>query len=273
MPPHLNHPTSTTSIKENLLRNFTLTQIKFRMKFATLVAIFASSVLAKNVVNFDDLVDVSKKGLNEKRDPKNIVPLDVDSPMVHDTGSVDTQKQKLNFHDARHFGNGKRSVPQRPILPVPLLQSVLPQVSEVSIFSRYLRDDDALLLHLGNPEGFTLILAPSDNAITSFSTQVGLKPWEFPEPVKNDATDDAVIGRNIDSFVKAHMSLGDPSIKADNTLSGVLLNDKPFKIVKLVDDTYTLEVDSKKIAVSSVHLAGNGIVFVVENVLADGQRN
>lgn len=243
------------------------------MKFVTFLAIFATCAVAKNVVDFDDLVERSQKDSNVKRDAKNVAHIDIDNNMLHDTSSGNTQGQIYNFVDTRHGGNGKRSVSQRPIQPVPLLQSILPQVSQVSIFSRYLRDDDALLLNLGNPEGFTLILAPSDNAISSFSTEVGLKPWEFPEPIMDDATDDAVIGRNIDSFVKAHMSIDDPKIKADNTLSGVLLNGKPFKIVKLVDDAYTLEFGNKKIAISSVHLAGNGIVFVIERVLAEGKKN
>lgn len=243
------------------------------MKFATLTATLFSCVAAKNVVQLDILGDESQTNLHEKRSPKNIVDLKIDSEMFHDSSSENAKREISNIEELHLWANGARSVPQRPILPVPLLQSVLPQVSQVSIFSRYLRDDDALLLHLGNPEGFTLILAPSDNAITSFSTAIGLKPWEFPEPIKDDATDDAVIGRNIDSFVKAHVSLRDPSIKADNTLSGVLLNDMPFKIVKLIDETYTVEVNDKKIAVSSVHLAGNGIVFVIESVLAEGKMN
>lgn len=232
--------------------------------------------MAKNVVYLDNLVSAMDKGIAEKREAKNVVSLEGLLEALEKEHSGPELNKRKDTQDIRMWFNGKRDggLVQRPILPVPLLQSILPQVPQVSIFSRYVRDDEPVISELEDPTGFTLFLAPSDHAIATFSTSVGLKPWEFPELVKNDATDDAVIGRNIDAFVKAHMSNDDPRIMEDNALSGVLLNNKPFKITKLeVTETYTLEIQGIEIAVSSVHSAGNGIVFVVEKVLVDGKGN
>lgn len=236
------------------------------------VLIFASCIVAKNVVYLENLAQAMQSD-QEKREPKNVVNLEDLLENLKDGNSDFSLTKRKNVVELQNWLH-KRSLPQRPVQPVPLLQSILPQVLQVSIFARYVRDDADVLLELGNSESFTLFVAPSDQAVASFLTEVGLKPWEFPEPVKDDATDDAVIGRNIDAFVKAHMSQGNPIIDEHNTLSGVLLNGEPFKITKReVEETYTLEINGKKVPISSVHLAGNGIVFVVEKVLVLGKMD
>lgn len=242
------------------------------MKLTSLaVLIFASCIVAKNVVYLENLAQAMDSN-NEKREPKNVVTLEDLLDNLKEENSDFSLAKRKNVVELQNWLH-KRSLPQRPVQPVPLLQSILPQVLQVSIFSRYVRDDADVLLELGNSESFTLFVAPSDQAVASFLTEVGLKPWEFPEPVKDDATDDAVIARNIDAFVKGHMSYGNPVIDEHNTLSGILLNKKPFKITKLqVDDSYTLDFDGEQVAISSVHLAGNGIVFVVEKVLVAGVK-
>lgn len=239
--------------------------------------IFASCIVAKNLVYLENLAAASSGEANQKRAPKNVVGIhEFVEGVLEDESNFKLDERKVTFHDGNfinHNKDEKRLIPQRPLQPVPLLHSILSQVLQVSIFARYVRDDEKVLAELEDPAAFTLFVAPSDQAIATFSTSYSLKPWEFPEAVPGDATDDEVIGRNLDSFIRAHTSHGDPSIQSDNTLSGTLLNGVPYKIVKLdVSSTYVLEVDGQKIAVSDVRLAGNGIVFVIEKVLVSGKK-
>lgn len=129
----------------------------------------------------------------------------------------------------------------------PLLQSVLWQVVQLSIFTHHLRNDDRVNKELAKTDTFTVFSAPTAQAISAFSSKVGMKPWEVPVPVVGDATDDTVTGRNIDSFVRAYMASGDPVI-TPNTLAGVLLNQKLYVITKLNhSNTYTLDLTERNI--------------------------
>ncbi|RKP30391.1 hypothetical protein METBISCDRAFT_27467 [Metschnikowia bicuspidata] len=234
------------------------------MKVSSLaILIFASCIVAKNVVYLENLVSAKE----QKRNAINVVHLEDLQDAAFEDSDGGVAKRTTTPDICARLGHA-----QRPIHPAPLLQSVLSQVVQLSIFARYVRDDDRVNEELAKPDTFTLFLAPSDQAISAFSSKVGLKPWEFPDPVVGDATDDTVTGRNIDSFVRAHMASGDPVITSPNTLSGVLLNQKLYVITKLDHgNTYTLEFDGKKVSVSSVYCAGNGLVFVIDSVLVSGK--
>lgn len=237
------------------------------MRFANFAAIlFAGAVLAKNVVFLDDLraaldSDSDHSG-NSKREAKNVVSLD------DLKAAIDKQEQQDSKNEAKKFFNklGKRS---QDVVKVgaPLLQNLLPQISSVSIFAGYLRDDQELLQEMENTKSFTILVAPSDNSIATKLN--GVKPWEFPKKVMDDETDDKVVAYNINHFLKAHILTVIGKVETDNELKSVLLDGREI-VVKNdpTTGTYLLKVDGKWIEVTSVSLADNGIVFVVEDVLS-----
>lgn len=206
------------------------------MKPTLLLAALALCALAKNIFTPADLA----KALAEEED--------------------EIQKRKNVFDFESHF-----QLPKRQQAMTLLLQSVLPQISDVSIFSGYLRDDEPLLNEMGL--AFLLIVAPSDEAI--YKDLNGVKPWEFPEQVLNDASDDEVVARNLDSFLRAHIALVHGDVVVENeTFSTKMLNGQEITIRHNGAGAFQVKIDGKWFPVAVAKQAENGTVFVVNTVLA-----
>lgn len=238
------------------------------MRFANFAAIlFAGTVLAKNVVYLDNLrAAIDKESENSKRDAKNVVSLD-DLKAAIDK-QEDKAKVSRDLDSVKSFFKKFSKRDQEVVtIGAPLLQNLLPQIPTVSIFSGYLRDDEHLLTQMENENSFTILIAPSDNAIAHKLN--GVKPWEFPKKVMYDETDDEVVAYNIDHFLKAHILTELQQVSENNELRSVLLDGREI-VVKSdpTTGTYRLKIDGKWLPVTSVSLADNGIVFVIEDVLS-----
>lgn len=223
------------------------------------VLIFASCIAAKNVYYLDNLVSALKNG-NNKRDARNVVSLE----SFH--AAIEEEDKKLaGDTQATEKRSNKRS--QGVIKPdEPLLQTLLPQVPGISIFSAYLRDNAEISSRVDDSEGFTVIFAPSDDAVLKFSSQKGLKPWEYPNHVQNDETDDKVAQKNIQYFIDAHIS---SSAAEKDNLMVVELRNGQYVTIGQDESTakFFIRQGDSKFAVSSVEHASNGILLVLDHVL------
>lgn len=222
------------------------------MRFTNLaILVFASCIVAKNVIYLDDLTAGLK---NEKRDARRVMSLEDFKNAV--------KEGELHFDD-----KAKRA--EQDVLDEkrPLLTSVLPQMPMISIFSGYLRDDDQMLQSLESSDSFTLFVAPLDSAIREFSLAKGLKPWEYPNKVQNDETDDKVIRDNIHAFIEAHAS-SKITLQDGNLITAILMNGEEISIKRMTSlDNYELTWNEKSIAIGSISPAENGMVFEIPQVL------
>lgn len=238
------------------------------MKFLHFASVlFAGVVLAKNVVFLDDLrAAIDKESSNEKREAKNVVSLDdLRAAIEKQEGE---SKQSRDLESVQNFFRKLVRRDQDVInVDAPLLQNLLPQILSVSIFAGYLRDDEQLLSQVESEESFTILVAPSDSAMSKKLN--GVKPWEYPKQIQNDETDDKVVAYNIDHFLKAHISTKLGGISQDNELKSVLLDGREI-VVKTDPNTgtYRLKIENEWKNIASVSLADNGILFVIDDVLS-----
>ena len=87
-----------------------------------------------------------------------------------------------------------------------LLQSVLPQLSSISIFSGYIRQFQDIDAKTANPNEVMLIVAPNDDAVESKLND--LKPWEFPKSLEsnmNEKEQEDVVNDNLLNFLNGHL--------------------------------------------------------------------
>lgn len=237
------------------------------MRFVNFAAIlFAGLVIAKNVVYLDDLRAAVEESENQKREPKNVVSLE-DLRAALDKQEEEA-KETRDLDETKGFFRKLAKRGQDVIKDsAPLLQNLLPLIPSVSIFAGYLRDDQELLNQVENKKGFTILLAPTDNAM--FDKLNGVKPWEFPKKIQYDQTDDEVVAYNINHFLKAHMltQLGD--IGENNKLTTVLLDGRDIVVeFDPVTKSHSLKIEGQQVPVASVTPADNGIVFVIDEVLS-----
>lgn len=215
------------------------------MKFTTLAVLTcATFATAKNVFTPADLeAALEKEKGNEKREAKNVIEM------------TEFFEKKTKRNQMAMQGTA------------PLLQNLLPQVSSVSIFAGYLRDDQKLLSQIETTGSFTLLIAPSDDAVSSKLN--GLKPWEFPRKVQDDETDDAVIAYNINHFLMSHIAVLEDVKTSENEITTTLLTGEEVTIRKETGtDTYKVKYKGQWIPVTAVFLADNGTVFVIGDILS-----
>lgn len=228
------------------------------MKVTTLaVLVFASCIVAKNIIFLDDLLTAVEK---TKRAPLNVIALDeLRAALAASDHDADGDSAK------RLEQKAKRDTQQRLMASKPALQSLLPQIPTISIFLGYLRDNADILARL-DLAPLTLFIAPSDDAISKFSTETGLKPWEYSQPLKGDDTDEQVAAENIARFVKTHTAY---DIKVDSdVIHSTLLEGDSFTVEFVPESqTYSVHINGQTLAVLSTHEADNGLVFVIESVL------
>lgn len=239
------------------------------MKFANFaVLLFAGIVISKNVVYLEDLGAAIQKGQNTKREPKNVGSLDALKAAIDKENGKDKREAK-HVVDIKTLLKSHNKRDQNVLLSSNeiLLESLLPQMTSISIFAGYVRDNAEILRQMENKNSFTLLFAPSDDSIATKLN--GLKPWEFPNTINNDDNDDQVIAANINSFLKAHISVEQAITAQSNEIVTLLLNGKEAVIHNDPNTgTYTLRVDGKNVPVKNSRLAGNGVVLIIEDVLA-----
>lgn len=220
-----------------------------------------------------------------KREPKNVFPgIQIEKLNERDDG-VDAvmikreAKNVFKFELLREIDSKKREEQTQIILKNNnnLLQSVIPQVSEISIFGGYIRDNDEISKLTENDSVSTLIIAPSDSAI--YNKLNGLKPWEFPRSIdesKDDEHNDKIINKNLNDFLSGHIisnfgDLADGTSRAINSaaISTHLNNGKEIVITQdVTTGSFTLTFEEKTIPVASVREVDNGYLFVINDVLS-----
>lgn len=220
-----------------------------------------------------------------KREPKNVFPgIQIEKLNERDEGveAVMIKREAKNvfkFELLRDIDSKKRDEQTQIILKNTnnLLQSVIPQVSEISIFGGYIRDNDEISKLTETASVSTLIIAPSDDAI--YNKLNGLKPWEFPRLIddsKDDEYNDKIINENLNDFLSGHIisnfgDLADGTSKAINSasISTHLNNGKKIVITQdVATGSFSLTFDEKTTRVASVREVDNGYLFVINDVLS-----
>lgn len=231
------------------------------MRFTTIAAfLFAGVVLAKNVVFLDKLTEAIDKQNepNQKRDAKNVANLNAIKQAIDD--EKNTKRQDVLQSDPfSSFFLGDSSSSHA------LLANIIPNIQTASIFFSLLRDNEDLTHNVESSKKFSVLVPPSDNVVVSELD--GKKPWEYPELIQDNETDDEVIKSNLQNFLEAHMATG--SIEIENEkLTTTLLNGKSLVVSRDPKrGTYELAVDGKTVGVTAVYAAENGVVLISEHVL------
>ncbi|CAN3374139.1 hypothetical protein DIURU_000923 [Diutina rugosa] len=233
---------------------------------------------AKNVYNLAQLQDAVNEE-NGKREPKNIIDLsavltDLDKPGKRDAKNV------FNFAELAKLETkpGKREYTLADVSAIidlinqrqqvlsqssgPVLQEVLPQMRDISIFTRMIRDNAGIEAMTESRDQALLILAPSDEAIAKLSQ----KPWEFPTPVVGDKSD-AIAAENLDSFLKGHIVEEFLSSLSTEGVDAWLMNGKPLTITKQADGKVLVNYEDRHVAVRDLKQEANGYVLVLDECL------
>lgn len=260
------------------------------MKASTLIAAtlaaFVSSAMAKNVVDLDQLqadIHNERENLHEKRHPKNVFDythLNLEGDKIHKRAPKNVYD--LSLLRLEHNGKSKRFVDEQNqvVLDFPpppektvLLESILPQIQSISIISGYIRDNKAISDRTELLSESLLIIAPTDESLMTKLN--GLKPWEFPLPLKNDESDDTVIKDNLANFLSNHIVLDfhdttSLSLGRDNSIRARLINGKGIKIKQNIEsNTYKIKVRGGRwVDVQSVRQVDNGYLFIIDDVLS-----
>lgn len=151
-----------------------------------------------------------------------------------------------------------------------LLKTQLDVNKDITIFSAYIRDFMDFSSRFQDGDSYSVILAPSNEAITKLSA----KPWEYPIPVRGDDQEqDKCIQRNIRTFLEAHMYFG--------TISGVALcpddadstcfiteGGVPIKIQQRGNTMVVKSlIDGTQAKVLSTKEVKNGVIWVIDTAL------
>lgn len=226
----------------------------------TLLCSIEISILKSKTYYFMKISPLVVVALASIAQAKNVfTPQDFAAAVAHEKNG-----KREDLVDPSVFFKNKRS---QSVMEAPLLQNLLPQMPAVSILAGYLRDDKELTSMIESTDSFALLIAPSDDAVSS--KLKGMKPWEFPKAIKDDDTDEANIAYNIDHFLKAHLAILTGVLMSDNEITTTLLNGDEVTIRQdPATSVFNLKFKGKWYRVTSVHLADNGTVFVIDDVLS-----
>lgn len=210
-----------------------------------------------------------------KRDPKRL-PLDIER-IIDEESKVVKRDAVSNQQD---FKVNKGDYEMAPVS----LESKLTSLKETIIFFGYARNDVELAAKLSDDGQDTIIIAPTDEAISALS----MKPWAFPQNIdsleSNGATEmeiDDAIQQNILKFVRSHVVAYDDntsyrefksgyttlrSVEFENSGSQVVDGDILLK--KEGESFYVASSRDKKFhEVQKIEKASNGVVLVVGSCL------
>ncbi|MDN6182820.1 MAG: fasciclin domain-containing protein [Staphylococcus equorum] len=227
----------------------------------------------KNVYNLQSL----KEGLeneNEKRDAKNVYNLQSlkegledenerrEANTVYKRGALD---EGFNKGDKRSmqkvFDIEEQDTHQN------LLQSILPQLQCITIFTGYIRDDPELAMKTADSKQSMIIIAPSDDSISNKLNN--LKPWEFPTELMGNSDDDRIVSENLKNFLNGHVIVDfkDKFVTSNDKIIANLINGKQVKIKQEGPDKFKISTGDEWIKVETVKQVDNGYIFVINDVL------
>lgn len=159
-----------------------------------------------------------------------------------------------------------------------LLQSILPQLSSISIFSSYIRQFASIDARTANPQKVMLIVAPDNDSLETKLSD--LKPWEFPEqitPEQSEQEQDKTLKNNLLHFLNGHLINNfeenlviDKSSTDAVTIISKLNNGKFLKIKQdQLSQKFSIRLlDSENwIDVETIKQVENGFVLIINDSL------
>lgn len=244
---------------------------------------------AKNIPDLEAL----KTGIEEeegqvaKRDAKNVINLSnfIETP---------SKRESKNLFDLTKFQQSGQPIKKRDqkILKQEkslfvlnsvdcfnnLLQSILPQLSSISIFSSYIRQFASIDARTANPQKVMLIVAPDNDSLETKLSD--LKPWEFPEqitPEQSEQEQDKTLKNNLLHFLNGHLINNfeenlviDKSSTDAVTIISKLNNGKFLKIKQdQLSQKFSIRLlDSENwIDVETIKQVENGFVLIINDSL------
>lgn len=150
-----------------------------------------------------------------------------------------------------------------------LLRTKLAVNRDASIFASYVRDFTSIEDRLDSTSSVSLILAPTDDAVSALPT----KPWEFPNsvPKGDEKAADKAIRSNVKSFILSHLYLGNIEDGA-GTFGFESANGLRITVVRDDNDKLTVSTRTSagkeiKANVVSVTEADNGKIWLLDSSL------
>lgn len=214
---------------------------------------------AKNVYNLQAL----KEGLdteNEKREVKNVYNLQaLKEGLEVENEKTETRNDKRSIQHV--FDIEGQNVHQN------LLQSILPQLQSITVFTGYIRDDLSLAKKTADSSQSMIIIAPSDDAISNKLNN--LKPWEFPTELTGNSDDDKIVRENLKNFLSGHVIVDfkDKFVTNNDEIIANLINGNQVKIKQEGVDKFKISTGNDWIKVEIVKQVDNGYIFVINDVL------
>ncbi|CAX44552.1 conserved hypothetical protein [Candida dubliniensis CD36] len=219
---------------------------------------------AKNVINLNSFIETSSK-----REGKNLFDLTKFQQSGQQIKKRDqtilTQEKSLFVLDSVDCYNN-------------LLQSILPQLSSISIFSSYIRQFASIDARTANPQEVILIVAPDNDSLETKLSD--LKPWEFPElitPEQSEQEQDKTLKKNLLHFLNGHLINNfeenlviDKSSAEAVTIISKLNNGKFLKIKQdQLSQKFSIRLlDSEDwIDVETIKQVENGFVLIINDSL------
>lgn len=232
-------------------------------------------------------VGASERNDIQKREPKNVADLDKLFQAYQEDHSTSNKVKRKNVANLENLeallkaeqeeaGNTKKRDSASPeaffrekskrsqnvitAYQGPLVQSVLTQVRDVSVFAGYLRDTEDILKKLERTK-FAVIIAPSDHALASKLD--GHKPWEFPR----DPSDEKDAALNIHDFVRAHIVKFEGDFSEIQDEVALVLFDGQKVVIRHdpATDSFKVERDNGWVDVVAVYYAKDGAVLVIDD--------
>lgn len=211
------------------------------------ILLLAVPALAKNIINIKPLNTEQKRELSIDFNKRHImIPENVEYTLH--------PEKEISLHDS------------------------LTQLSEISIFSSYMRDDvdlyqkcdqDVAKADLTDQKEYLLVFAPSDDAIEKLSA----KPWEWPEGITDDNNArDETSHSNVMHFIESHVVATDlfHGIK-QLQLNGAEMHSLNGQLIKLAnkEGEYFVSVKGccKPFKVEKVQIVSNGAILIVDHAL------
>lgn len=212
---------------------------------------------AKNVYNLQALKQGLENG-NEKRDAKNVYNLQA----LKEGLEVENDKEVKNKRSIQQvFHIEEQNIHQN------LLQSILPQLQSITVFTGYIRDDLSLAEKTADSTQSMIIIAPSDDAISNKLDN--LKPWEFPTELTGNSDDDKIVKENLKNFLNGHIIVDfkDKFVTNNDEIIANLINGKEVKIKQEGVDKFQISTGNEWIKVEIVKQVDNGYIFVINDTL------
>lgn len=231
---------------------------------------------AKNVYDLNKFKALNKE--YEKREAKNVYDLNLlkghqekrsDTSILDITTLASIFEPEFNKDEAHQIYfeiKDEDSVDN-------VLQSVLPLISDISIFSSYIRDNANIYDKTGSEYEVMVIFAPTNNAISNKLDDC--KPWEFPYKLgENEVENEIIIQKNIDHFLNSHIISNFEEkieLNSGSIIKSVLNNGKEIKVKQNVDDNlFQLTLDGENwIDARYVKQVKNGFIFVIDDVFVN----